>query len=290
VTIFDFGDYRDYLKHRIAVPMGEAATRKGRKTAKPSLTRVAQRLGYPSSSLLSMILSGKRLPSDEFCESIANHWKLSAKESEYLRLLVQLERKRRNGQDLSQTYKNIARLARGRSAYVLNESEFASMYQWYYLVIKEMVTMPGFVEDAEVISKKLRRKATASQIRDALDVLLKLGVLERDPETGKLRHANNLSETKNDVPSSAIRMHHRQMMHRALEALDEQSLEARTFSSVTLSVDQARLPELRAQIWDFIRHINAEFSSSNSTSVYQLNAQFFEHTFDAKSFTKGGPQ
>jgi uncharacterized protein (TIGR02147 family) len=287
VTIFDFGDYRDYLKHRIAQPMGDTAPRTSRRTAKPSLTRVAQRLGYPSSSLLSMILSGKRLPSEEFCESVANHWNLSTKESEYLRLLVQLERKRRSGQDLTLTYKNISRLARGRSAHVLNESEFASIYQWYYLVIKEMALMPGFTEDPEVISKRLRRKATTSQIRDALDVLLKLGVLERDSETGKMRHANGISETQNDIPSSAIRMHHRQMMHRALEALDEQSLETRTFSSVTLTVDPSRLPEVRSQIWDFIRHINAEFSSSPSGSVYQLNAQFFAHT-NVKSVIEKG--
>lgn len=284
MTVFDFTDFREFIRFRISQQLYSATGRK-----KTNLANIARDLGYSSPSLLSMVLNGKRMPSDELCEVIARKWELTLKEREYFRLLVQLDKKRKHGDDTTDTVTQIRNLTGLKTAAVFKDSEFTTVREWHYLVIKLLVETPSFQEDPAWISRVLRKKITPSQAYQALEKLEQIGILQRDPVTNKLRPANQRTETTANVPSAAIRSHHQQMLHRSLEALEDIPVEDRVFNSLSLNVDRARLPEVKSQIQDFVRNIMHQYSATNVDSVYQLNMQFFEHTnFQSTESSKVG--
>jgi uncharacterized protein (TIGR02147 family) len=274
MTIFDFDSYRDYLSWRLKNPRKSEPAR-GEKT---TLAGFARRLGYRSPSLISMILKGTRIPSADFCNSLSRHWRFSEREKKYFSLLVELEKRKRNGRDTSVVYDELREFSRRRTTKVLSESDFALAGKWYSLVLQELVSQPNFIEDYELISRRLRRKVSADQIRDAIQTMLGIGVLQREDATGRLQRANQIQVTSHDTPSIDIRNLHRDMLQRALEALHELPVNERLFNSLTISIDPARTQELRTEIWDFVCHVNTKYSAESTNSVYQLNIQFFHHT------------
>lgn len=227
------------------------------------------------------------MPSPELAESLLKSWNMSLKESEYFRLMIQLERKRKQGDDLSEILERMARLS-GKPASSVQVLDFSIIRDWYYVVIRQMVEMPSFQEDPQWISKTLNRKITPTQAQQALEKLERLEVLERNPQTGRLQPTARYAESTHDIPSSAIRAHQCAMIQRALEALEERPVDERLFNTLTLNIDRARLPQFRQMLLDFMRSMNTEFSATSSDSVCQLNLQFFEHTQSPKVPSQGG--
>ena len=272
MTIFDFSDFREFIKFRVTSQLYNSAGRK-----KTNLTQLAEKLGYASPSLLSMIIRGRRIPSPELTESLLKSWNLPLKEGEYFRLMIQVERNKKKGSDSTELLTRMARLA-GKEATAVQLLDFSVIRDWYYVVIRQMVEMPSFNEDPTWISKTLGRKITPSQAQQALEKLERLQLIERNPETQRLQPTARIAESTHDIPSSAIRAHQSAMIQRALEALEEKPIEERLFNTLTLNIDRARLPQFRQMLLDFMRSMNTEFSATNSDSVCQLNLQFFEHT------------
>ena len=284
MNIFEFTDFREYMKFQFARrPYAQAGGVK-----KKSLVKLAKSLGYSSPSLISMVMNGKRAPSEDLCESLLDSWGLSLKEREYFRLLVSLDRKRRAGDDPAEIIERIRRLVGNRAVYVFPEQEFSLIREWHFLVIKLLVESPGFREDPDWISKMLRKRITPAQAAHALERLEEMGAIQRDPETQKLRPVSADTETTHDIPSSAIRIHQKGMINRALEAIDDRPVEERQFNTLTFHVDPVRLPEAKKHILEFMRWVHSEFANPGGDSIFQLNLQFFEHTaLGAKVRKKG---
>jgi uncharacterized protein (TIGR02147 family) len=229
-----------------------------------------------------------RLPSVDLCESLLDSWKLSLKEREYFRLLVSLDRKRRSGDDPTEILERIRRLVGNRAVYVFPEQEFSLIREWHFLVIKLLIESPSFREDPDWISKILRKRITAAQAAHALERLEEMGAIQRDPKTQKLMPVSADTETTHDIPSSAIRIHQKGMINRALEALDDRPVEERQFNTLTFHVDPKRLSEAKKHILEFVRWIHTEFANPGGNSIFQLNIQFFEHTaLNVKDAKKG---
>lgn len=270
LSVFDFSDYRSYLRSRIVDGTGAG----GKKRI--SLDRLAEKLGYKSPSSLSMILKGDRAPSANLLQELMDHWRLTPPEREYFRLLVQLESAKKKNKDTKVLVDRLQKLNRKPISFQFSIEDFEHLRDWHFLVIKELAYTVDFRDDPLWISKRLRRKITPSQAKHALEVLEKLSVLTRD-SAGNLVPNKGLTETTNDVPSHAIRQHHKGMLLRASEAMDEQPSEKRQITGLTLRVDPAKLPEMKQQIMHFIRTFHAD-NEADSQSVYQLSVQFFEHT------------
>lgn len=273
VSIFDFPDYRSYLRSKVAEGMySPSGIRQG------NLDRLAEKLGYRSPSSLSMVLSGERPPSENLIQELSQHWRLPAAERDYLRLLVQFEKAQKKGKDVTALSQRMQRLnKKNASLHRLAAAEFEYIKDWHFLVIRELVYTADFQADPHWISRRLRRKITLSQARHALETLEQLGLLVRDDQ-GKLRPTKGFVETNHDIPSLAIRQHHKGMLQRAAEALDEQAVDKRQFGALTLRVDPARIPEVKEALLKTLKDFHAEFASTDANSVYQLSLQFFEHT------------
>lgn len=267
---YQFDHFKDFFEYQLRE---KSFDREGRKRL--TLQQLAQKLGYNSPSSLSMIANGTRLPSQSLLEALFDEWNISAPERERIRLKVEIEKRNRKGKD---SFRLLNKLNQLTPYHKIDLNRFQLIRDWYVLVVRTMAGCPDFSSDPVVISQRLRRKITPSQALRALELLEGTGLLVRDPQTGRLKPADSDTETPNDIPSEAIVEHHTGMIQRSLEAIHEQAVEKRQFSSVTLQFDAHQLPRAKEKIFEFVKQFNQEFATDESNQIYQLNVQFFEHS------------
>ncbi|MDC1173947.1 TIGR02147 family protein [Bacteriovoracaceae bacterium] len=274
IEIFSFTDYSDFLNAYV--------NEYGRYSHGPfNLKNWAKRLGYKSPSSLAMVLNKQRFPTWKMIAAFSEDFKLNKNERRYFELLVELERKKLKGEPLEEIIKEAKRISGLHEYQQINFNQFTVVSDWYCYAIKRLVALKDFQNNEDWIFKKLRRKVSKAKIRNAIDSLIGVGLVKQTADGG-LADSNPKTHTGNEVPSAAIRSHHRGMIERSLEALEEQSIENRIFQAMTLSMDKSTDKEKAFDdIKNFINDFNRKYSKDNNgDSVYQLNVQLFEHSVE----------
>jgi uncharacterized protein (TIGR02147 family) len=240
---------------------------------KGSLSVHAKRLGYASPRLLEMVCQGTRLASDDFLFRAKNYLKLTDQEFLFLGLLVRRDRK--PNPLLDEEIANFSRLALDQE--LLDEKVFKMVSDWQHLVLKQFFRSPRKISAAK-IAQALRGKLSVPQVQKTLQTLTQLGVIQLDPESGEIRPTQNKGFfSQADVPSTAVRSHHRQMMARAVEAMEELPVLEREITAMTLSFNPANYSKVKNEIREFKNRIDARYGEERADAVYQLNIQFFPH-------------
>lgn len=243
-----------------------------------TLKTLSKRLNLKSPSLLSMVANGKRLPSEAVLEKLFVIWKIGAQERKFLRLQLKLEKKHQKGKEALSLMQEIKKLNPPSAFYKLKLKQIESVRDWHVLVVRALANNPKFKADPQWIAERLRNKISPKQARIALSLLIDRGLLVQDEKTGQMTVCQDYIETTHEIPSEAIRHHHRGMLNRALEALNEQSVAERLFNSLTLNFKPEDLEAAKKRIVEFNRAFHDEFGNNDSETVYQLNVQLFSHT------------
>lgn len=157
----------------------------------------------------------------------------------------------------------------------LERHQFEYLSRWWYPAIRELVACEGFVEDESWIAQQLIPSISASQARQALDLLLELGFLERDA-SGTLRQGEPLLSIGAEVRSLAVGNFHRQMMERAAASIELVDREMRDISGVTVALSPESFQMFKQKIID-LRAELLELSAAETrpSRVVQINIQLF---------------
>ena len=270
--IFDFSDYTDFLNAYVSAY--------GKYSQGPyNLKNWANRLGYKSPSSLAMVLSKQRIPTVKMIISFAEDFNFTKSEKKYFEILVEIEKLKKRKKDFSQLLEE-AKIMSGLSEYQkISYEQFSVVSDWHCYVIKALIGNKNFVFDIDWIFETLRKKVTRSQIKNAIENLKKVGFIEDDPIRG-LRENPRKTHTGNNIPSSAIKNHHRGMLVQASQALSEQTIDNRFFQGLTINLKKKEdLSSAMKDIKNFIDEFNEKYKDDKKgDSVYQLNLQLFEHT------------
>lgn len=280
-TVFAFASFTQYLQYLRKYALS--------KRQRPlTLAVMAKRFGYKSPRSMGMVLKGKRPPTARMLETIVSDLKLARDEVRYLKLLAQIERARLRGKPTDDLNQELATLnPQGVQRAEVTDDAFSFIAEWYHIVIKQLVATVGFCNDPAWIRRRLRNKITEAQARAAVQTLLRLGfVSERETPDG-VRLVQTDFTTPTGIPSEARRRHHGQMLERAQEALNEQPLDRRLFTSATVRFNTDRLAEARRMLLQFRDRFDREFACDSGSSVFQLNVQLFEHTHECVSTDRG---
>lgn len=109
-----------------------------------------------------------------------------------------------------------------------------------------------------------------------MDLLQSMGlVIEKN---GRIIGATDFVISPAGVPSSAVRTYHGQILAKALQALELQSVSEREFSGVGFAVSPRSLPAIKQEISDFQDKILAKYSKGNRQEVYFLETVLFKLT------------
>jgi uncharacterized protein (TIGR02147 family) len=218
----------------------------------------------------------------EMIEALCDDLKLEEKERKYFVNLVRLKKALKKGTDPTNIIEALEKDSHRDATHTLTLAEFRSMSDWYFIAIKNLVAIPGFIEDSEWVCKRLRKKVTPSQVSYALSTMESLGILERDKKR-QLKVRELALRTQKDVPAQAIKKIHQSFLEKAIDAIHDQNVEERQFQGLTQRISKERVIEAREYLYSFIQEFNNEFSlDANETSVdqevYQLNMQYFSLT------------
>ena len=131
------------------------------------------------------------------------------------------------------------------------------------------------MDDPQWIAGKLQPPITPAQARKAIELLLRLGLVQRD-ESGRLVQGEPLLSTGAEVRSLAIGNFHRQMMERGAAAIEAVEREKREISGVTVALSpkgfemfKQKIHELRAEL------LELSAQEKGATRVVQFNFQAF---------------
>lgn len=266
INVYEYLDYREFLRDAYD---DLKAHQRGF-----SYRWFARQAGMTSPNFLKLVIDGKRNLTAQSAEQFARALSLTTQEAAFFRELVSFNQAS-TAADKNQSYERLATYRAHRSVRRLERQTFEYLSKWYYPAIRELVCCEGFVEDPDWIARRLRFRVSNADVKRAIDVLLKLGVLERDDD-GALRQGEPLLSTGPEVRSLAVGNFHRQMMERAAEAIETAPRDRREISAVTVPLSakgfemfKARIQALRAELLELSAHERAP------DRVVQFNFQAF---------------
>lgn len=238
-----------------------------------SIRALAQKLGI-SASALSEILNGKRRISKKLAQRFAERLCLSPEENK--RILGLFPSKQRNA-PLETT--------QSREMLQLNMDHFKIISDWYHFAILSLSETEDFRSDPDWIADRLNIKA--KEAATALERLERLEMLERNDE-GELVPTGTQYTTSDDIANLSLRKSHAQNLELARASLENDSVEARDFTAMTMAIDPSRLPEAKKMIRDFRNKLCAFLESGTKKEVYKLCIQTIPLTKTVPTGTKPG--
>ena len=266
VTIFEYDNYRAYLGDLYKLY----------KETKPhfSYRYFSQKAGFRSPNFLKLVIEGKRNLSPESIEKFANALKLGKKEAEFFRVLVHLNQARTVGEKKIYA-EQLMQFRPFRYIHPLRQDQYRYYADWYNIAIRELTMLPEFSEDPAWIARRLVPPISPQQAQKALDLLLQLGLLERD-ESGRLVQADAFISTGDEVTSTSVANYHRTLIRMGAEALDRFPGSDRDISSVTMTLSEKNYREIKVLIQRFRKELLAIADQDESPEgVYQVNFQLF---------------
>lgn len=224
------------------------------KNSSYSLRAFAKKLGV-SPALVSQVLTGKRPISAKFASIIVDRLNIDPQSQHDL--------------SVKQSVK---------SPWVeLSIDQFRLIAEWQHFAILSLAETNGFRSDAKWVARRLGISPVLAAT--SIECLIRMGLMRRS-KSGKLSVTGAQYHSSDGVPNVAARRALNEDLDFAKKSLDEDSLDRRDFTSITLAIDPAKMPRAKKLIREFRECFMKEIDSGKRSEVYKLCVQFFPLTKD----------
>jgi uncharacterized protein (TIGR02147 family) len=243
-----------------------------------SLRAWARQLGFANNAPLSLMLAGKRHVPKKYVPALIASLDLSADEGLFLETLVELERAKSIHQ--KSFYEERLRALSPHPPVGFYEIEsFRCLGNPLHALLLEMTDLAGFEPNTAWLQKRLRVKATNSEIEAAVERLIGLELLHV-AKSGRWRKTQKHLTNRADVVDQGSQEYHRNVSQLAAEQVGLQPVLEREFNGYAINIRRSSLPRakklIREFIQDFARKIEAPPTTGDDT--FQFNVQFFSLT------------
>ncbi len=279
-NIYNFSDYRDFLKDRY----------RQLKEADPlfSFRYFSKEAGFGSPNYLKLVMDGKRNLSTEAIGKFAKGLRLDNHESEFFRYMVEFNQCEMPAK--KKVYE--AKLVYLRELFKVKNliPELYDYYhEWYHAAIREVIKKGDFKNDPAHIAQSLVPNITLEEAKASIALLTQLKFIEERADGVLVGIESN--EMESTSAALAQKIYYEQMAELATQSLYTQGPDTQDFESCTLSLPVGKVQELKAKIRELIEAVQAESSQAHGEAVYQLNIQLFALTKamneEKKDETKG---
>jgi uncharacterized protein (TIGR02147 family) len=268
-SVYEYDNYREFLKDFYLFSKAQKKSFSFRYFA-----RVA---GFSSPSTLKRVIAGERNLTLKSIEKFSAAIKLNKEEAQFFKNLV-LFNQATTADEKHFHAKQILRSHKYKKIHPISEAQFNYFSHWYMVAVRELVTLPLFREDPDWIASQVRPEIKPEEAKKAVDELLKLGLLQRNPQ-GKLIATTANVSTADEVASKIVAHFHREMMNRAMDSVDTVSRENREISALAMGVSEKTMKAVKERIQLFREELVSLVSQDECPNmVYQLNFQFFPLT------------
>jgi len=267
VSVYDFLDHRAYL----------AAYYQAAKRTRPSFSfRLFSKLaGLRSPNFLKLVIDGERNLGADSVARFTQALGLEGADAEFFSDLVAFGQAQTLAEK-NRAFERIAASRRFRAARRIDGELFAYLSHWYNPVIRELAARDDFQEEPRWIAAQLRPQISPAEAAEAMKLLLSLGLLVRDPSTGRVARGEPTLTTEHEVRSVGAAAFHRQMLERAAQSIDTVRGQERDLAALTVCVSAETVALVKQRIHQF-REALTELCDADTkgSTVYQLNIQWF---------------
>jgi uncharacterized protein (TIGR02147 family) len=263
--IFSYLDYRKFL-------LDLYAERKA-KARYFSYRYLAQKTGLKSVGFFTWVLQGKRNLSPRLVLKFAEAFKLNKQETGYFELLVSYNQARSH-EEKKHYFDKIASQKRA-TAKVVDPDQYEFYAKWYYSALREALGVQPFKDDFARLGKSLIPPISATEAKRSVELLEKLGLIEKDDE-GRYHRKDSTLTTGENWRSLAVTHFQLQSLDLARQAMDRFSKTERDISTLTLSCSAETFARIREKLKGWRQEL-AELVKNDPRpeGVYQLNFQAF---------------
>ncbi len=162
-----------------------------------------------------------------------------------------------------------------QSVKIVGRDHYEYYSKWYYSSVRALVAIFSVKDDYEQIARNVVPAITKSQAQKAVQLLARLGMIERDRD-GFWRVTEKSLSTGQNIRSLSIMNFQRETMQLGVEALDRFTHGVRDVSTLTVGISEQdvrkviqTIAECREKIVEIAQY------SENADRVYQINFQAF---------------
>lgn len=272
VLIFDYIDYRSYLKDRVEEMRQSASIL--------SYRYVGRKVGMDPSQVVK-IVQGQLHLTELKIPVFAQFLGLKGKEAEYFRLLVLFNRAR-NAEESRSYFEQMVNLS-GVPSLELKRDQYLFFAKWYHCAVWCALASFDCKNNFKDLGAYLAPSITATEAKEAVQLLERLGLIQKNDD-GIWKSTNQNLTTGKEWNSVAIRAYQQEMIRLGGEALSRFPKEDRDISSLTLGISPDMIEEVRTLTEDFRRTLAKLSNQCPATDrVYQLNVQLFPITVPRKT-------
>jgi len=264
--IFEYEDYRAFLRDTYCFQKA--------RSRHFSFRNFSRRAGFSSPNFLKLVIDGQRNLSAESVEKFVAALRLNNAEGEFFHHLVRFTQARTPSVRV-ECARHILKSKGFQKIYPLKQAEFSYYACWYYIPVRELVSLVDFQEDPQWVAKKVFPVISVSEAAQALRDLEILGLLCRAP-SGKLMQAQKTVTTANEVTSSSVANYHREMLQRAADSIDTVPRTQREISAACIPVSKATAAIIKTMLQEFRHEVLSLAAQDDSPeTIYQVNMQLF---------------
>jgi uncharacterized protein (TIGR02147 family) len=155
----------------------------------------------------------------------------------------------------------------------LNLDSFEVISVWYHCAILELTYLKKFNSDSSWISTQLG--ISKFMVEQAIGRMERLGLLTIS-KSGKVSRTAEFIATPTGIPNKALRSFHKQILEKAIQAIDLQHVDERDVTSTVMAIDRTKMNEAKQDLKHFRRKFMKKYgTSTNQNAVYCLGMQFF---------------
>ncbi len=150
---------------------------------------------------------------------------------------------------------------------------FKIISDWYHLAILELLKCSSFKSDTKWMARRLG--IPLIQVELAIERLLRVKLLKK--QDGHYLAVQQDGWVPGGIPSASIRKFHRQVLEKAIQAMSEQPVQERFFSTRFMTLNRADLPEAFKAIQDFqLRFCEQIQDEKPKELLYCISMQLFK--------------
>ena len=232
-----------------------------------SLRAFSKRLSL-SPAAVSEILNGKRKVSAKMAERITDQ------------LALDPEKKNAVLEAFKETPESTSPLPTStplspRESLELSQDHFKLISEWYHYAILSLAETRGFHDDASAIAERLGIRTQDAE--KAIERLGRIGLLKRLP-SGRLKPTGVNCKSPDDIAMAALRHAHFKNLELAKKSLEEDPVDVRDFTSMTMAIDPSKVPIAKKMIRNFMEQLCYTLESGQKSEVYQYCVQLLPLT------------
>ncbi len=246
-------------------------SRRLQKNPRYSLRSFARSLQVDPASL-SRILLNQKVPTPELSQKILKNISLSpAEQKQFLQSMA----KAYEDHGVQRKKPEIKKILSDLNSHVPTHDFSADLFRvisdWYHYAILQLIQTEGSQMDAKWMARELNLQEI--EVKLALSRLQELNLLEE--KNGKwVRIPRSLVLEDKAITTPALRKRVKQVTEKSVSSLENDSIELRNHSTLTMAIDPAKIPLAKKMIEAFTLEL-ANALQTKKKKVYELQINLF---------------